>query len=59
MEAFLTDGRDIRSLVGPRLCAVGTGTAARLNTFKNTCRFGAKRVHGSGSAGSLTDTGDR
>ena len=24
MEAFLTDGRDIRALVGPRLCAVGT-----------------------------------
>lgn len=34
MEAFLIDGRDIRALVGPRLCAVGTGTAARLSTFK-------------------------
>jgi uroporphyrinogen III methyltransferase/synthase len=30
MHALLDDGRDIRAIAGPRLCAVGTGTADRL-----------------------------
>jgi uroporphyrinogen III methyltransferase/synthase len=33
MDALLADGRDVRALKGPRLCAVGTGTADRLSRY--------------------------
>ena len=31
MGRLLESGRDVRALAGARLCAVGPGTAARLN----------------------------
>jgi uroporphyrinogen III methyltransferase/synthase len=33
MESLLEDGRDVRALKGPRLCAVGTGTADKLARY--------------------------
>ena len=33
MTALLADGRDVRALKGPRLCAVGTGTADKLSRY--------------------------
>ena len=57
MSALLDGTRDVRSLKGPRLCSVGTGTAERLARYGVKADLVPDEFRGEALVFAMTDTG--